>query len=329
MYDRIAVPLDGSGFGDYAIRFATEIAKRSNARLRLIHVHVPRHVEHGLFGVATFRHRVMAGSESTSERELFEAEQRALAEKAVAVEKETGLEVTSHIVGGSIGDAVEREAEAWDADLIVMATHARTGLERIRHGSIADEVVRKAVMPVLLVRPPENQLSRPITTVFRRIMATLDGSSYSEQVLPTAQKMAELFGASLYLAHVETPPGDRFFVGDASAEAAMIAQYRQVGRRYLEDVRERAAGGALKNAQVEPIVGRFATVALLEAAVRLDVDLICMATHGRGGLSRALIGSTANEVLAHTWLPVLLHRPTLDDADAVPLEAVISANGSS
>lgn len=325
MYRRIAVPLDGTEFGDYAIRFATEVARRSKAALRLIHVHVPRHVEHGMFGVATFRHRLMAGEGSASDRDLFEAERRALEARAETVGSTSGLEVTSHIVGGSIGDGVEREAEAWDADLIVMATHARTGLDRIRHGSVADQVVRRAAMPVLLVRPPESQLSRTVTPVFRSILATLDGSSYSEQVLPCAAAMARLFDAKLFLAHVETPPGDRFFVGDASAEASMIGQYERAGRRYLEDVVARL-GDSLPETRIEPIVGRFPTVALLEAAARLDIDLICMATHGRGGLSRAIIGSTANEVLAHTWLPVLLHRPSVDEARA-PLEAA-TANGS-
>jgi nucleotide-binding universal stress UspA family protein len=326
MYDRIAVPLDGTPFGDYALRFAAEIAKRSGAALRLIHVHVPRHVEHGLFGVATFRHRVMTGTDANADRRLFEAEHNALEEKAKELAGRTGLDVSSHIISGRIGDAVEREAEAWGAGLIVMATHARSGIDRIRHGSVADQVVRHAGMPVLLVRPPDNEFSRPIATAYRRVIVTLDGSQFSEQALPSAIAMSRLFGARLTLVHVESPPGDRLFVGDIGAEAATTKQYDRTCRQYLEDLVARF-GEDLAGAEIEPIVGRFPTVALLEAAVRLEADLICMATHGRGGLSRALVGSTAGEVLASTWLPVLLSRPIAMD-DELGHAEVVAANGT-
>lgn len=326
MYERIAVPLDGTPFGDYALRFAVEIAKRSGAALRLVHVHVPRHVEHGLFGVATFRHRVMAAADPVADLRLFEAEQKAIGERATEVAQASGLEVSSHIIGGRIGDAVEREAEAWDADLIVMATHARSGLDRIRHGSIADQVVRHAKIPVLLVRPPDNQFRRPVATSFRHIMVALDGSHFSEQALPSAAGMAEMFGARLTLVHVECPPGDRLFAGDAVSDAAMTEQYGVACRRYLEDVRSRNEE-SLAEAAIEPIVARFPTVSLMDAAVRLEVDLICMATHGRGGLSRALVGSTANEILSNTWLPVLLHRPTAMANEEMGIEA-LAANES-
>lgn len=325
MYDRIAVPIDGTPFGNYALRFAAAIANRTGASLRLIHVHVPRHVEHGLFGVATFRHRVMTGADPETDRRVFEAERLSLEEKAREVALETGLEVSSHIISGRVGDALDHETEAWDADLIVMATHARVGLERIRYGSIADQVVRHAKMPVLLVRPPDTTLSRPVSTSFRHILVTLDGSHFSEQALPAAAAMASLFDAKLTLVHVESPPGDRLFVGDLSAETAMMQQYGSACRRYLEDVVTRG-GEILEGVNLEPIVGRFPTVALLEAVVRLEADLICMATHGRGGLSRALVGSTANEILSNTWMPVLLHRPTTVVSAEDSLESM-TANG--
>jgi nucleotide-binding universal stress UspA family protein len=326
MIDRIAVPLDGTPFGDYALRFACEIARRSGASIRLIHVHVHRHVEHGLFGVATFRHRVMTGTDAYADRRLFEAERDVLEEKASELARRTGLDVSGHIIGGRIGDAVERVAEAWDADLIVMATHARSGLERIRRGSISDQVVRHAKTPVLLVRPPDNELSRPIVTAWRRIIVTLDGSQFSEQALSSAAAMARLFDAKLTLVHVECPPGDRFFVGDLAAEAATAKQYGSTCRQYLEDVVARY-GDDLADAEIEPIVGRFPTVGLLEAAVRLDADLICMATHGRGGLSRALVGSTANEILSSTWLPVLVTRP-VSAWEELEAEETITASGT-
>lgn len=325
MYSRIAVPLDGTPFGDYALRFAADIAKRSDASLRLIHVHVPRHVEHGLFGVATFRHRVMTGADPEDDRRLFDLERITLEEKAQQVAEQTGLEVSSHIIGGRIGDALEREAEAWDADLIVMATHARSGIERIRYGSIADQVVRRASMPVLLVRPPDNEFGRPVPNTFRHILVTLDGSHFAEQALPAAADMAGLFNAKLTLVHVESPPGDRMFAGDAGQESATNRQYGDACLGYLEDVRARA-GAVLAAANLEPIVGRFPTVALLEAAVRLEADMICMATHGRGGLSRALVGSTANEILSNTWLPVLLTRPAATPGENASLET-LAANG--
>ena len=319
MFKRIAVPLDGTAFGEFAIRFATEIARRAGAAIQLIHVHVPRHVEHGLFGVATFRHRIMFQGDNSVDRELFEAETNSLNDTARALAEETGIPVTGHVISGDIGEALEGEAEAFGADLMVMATHARTGLDRIRQGSIADEVVRKANMPVLLVRPPENAFSRPVSQIYRNIVVPLDGSRFSEHVLPSAATMAKLFDAKLTLVHVETPPGDRMFVGDAEGEKALAEQYRLAGRQYLERVVAQG-GQQLAGAVITPVVGRFPTLAVLEAAVRADADLIAMATHGRGGLSRVLVGSTANEVLGNTWLPVLLHRPAAVEETAPVLE---------
>jgi L-alanine-DL-glutamate epimerase-like enolase superfamily enzyme len=74
-----------------------------------------------------------------------------------------------------------------------MATHARSGIDRIRHGSVADQVVRHAGMPVLLVRPPDNEFSRPIAATYRRIIVTLDGSQFSQAWdMPTATRMVRV-----------------------------------------------------------------------------------------------------------------------------------------
>lgn len=316
MYQRIVVPLDGSSFGDYAIRFAAEIARRAGASIELIHVHVPRHLEHELFAITPFRFEGVCEVDEAVDRELIAAEVEALRERAMRISADTGLRVTSHVVAGRVDMAVEDEAEAFHADLIVMATHARTGLDRLRLGSVADQVVRHATMPVLLVRPPESALSPPVESSFRHVMVPLDGSDFSEQVLPSAMHLAALFDAELSLVHVEIPPGDRLFGGSTEDETDMEDQFRKAGRHYLEDVSQRLTGLFTREPGLEAVVARYPIVALLETAVRTGADVIAMATHGRGGVSRMIVGSTANDLLRGTWLPILLHRPRAHHSEA-------------
>jgi nucleotide-binding universal stress UspA family protein len=326
MYERIIVPLDGTAFGEYALSWATEIAMRSDAVLELVHIHVPAHYEQDLFEVPTYHYTGVVGSDAELDRSALRRDVEALEERSRLLTSATGLRVRSRTISGNIDAALEREAKAFGADLIVMSTHARTGLARSKLGSIADAVVRHATIPVLLVRPPAENATPDVPPVFGRIMVGLDGSTLSEQIIEPVVRFATLFGARTHLVHVAVPPGDQTFSriictsDDRSMRVELtgdqylgyVAKEWAIGRHRAWPARPRSGGVEPADIESPVLEVRRApspVTGLIAAALESKPDLIAMATHGRAGIKRILLGSTSGEVLANAGLPVLLFRP--------------------
>lgn len=282
MYQRIMVPLDGSGFGEFALPHAIGIADRTGAEIDLVHVHIPEPDDLVAFTPYQYQHATQHYRDWDHRAEVREAEQ--LEERAARLAAETGLRITSRVLAGHVPEALEDEAGRFHADLIVMSTHARTGVDRIRQGSVSDVVVRRAAMPVLLVHPHEGESSPPPSRGYRRILISIDGSAFSEQVLDPAMAFARVNGAEMRLVHVLAPGGRHGSMQPRLEERAELRLETIAAERVAEGIREVAA--------------------------HWEADVIAMATHGRGGLTRLLMGSTASEVIAITDRPVLLHRPT-------------------
>jgi nucleotide-binding universal stress UspA family protein len=186
----------------------------------------------------------------------------------------------------------------YGCDLIVMSTHGRTGVARTLWGSVADEVVRSANIPVLLVSAhqplPQADGCAPN---FRRILVPLDGSALSEQALPVAGALAQVEGAEVVLLNVEP-------------------QLVAVGAEAVNDNRDAKADRYLNQAAlcVLPSEVNYTTVesggdagaTIIREAQAQDCDLIVMSTHGRSGFTRLRLGSVADAVIASTPVPLLL-----------------------
>jgi nucleotide-binding universal stress UspA family protein len=202
---------------------------------------------------------------------------------------------------GDPADRIVRVSLALNVNLIAMATHARRGLARMLLGSVAERVVRESALPVLLVRPGTFTPSRPVS----RVLIPLDGSARSERMIDEVRVLAAGMKSEAVLIHVLPPePAAPLEVAAEPAEPVTLTDPR---RRY-EEIADR-----LEKAGVPawPVVTRGdAVAAILDQAKSLDVDLIAMATHGRTGLERALVGSVAEGVLRGADRPVLLLRVT-------------------
>jgi nucleotide-binding universal stress UspA family protein len=284
MYQRIMVPLDGSRFGEYAIPFAMEIADRTGADVDLVHVHVPEADDLAAFTPYQYQH--VTRNYRDWDRVELDHEAERLRDLADVLSQHTGLRITSKVIGGRVPEALQDEAARFHADLIVMSTHARTGLARATAGSVADVVVRRATMPVLLVNPGDDaEMPRP--PVYRRILVSLDGSAFSSEVIVPAQGFARAHDADMRVVHVVQSAGH--------AGSVLIGP---AGTR------------------IETILARRVAEGILDVADHWGADVIAIATHGRGGLTRMLMGSTASDLIAKTHLPVLLHRPSATTAPA-------------
>lgn len=149
LYSRIIVPLDGSKLAESALAEARKVAQLTGAELKLIRViDYSSRDRFGDFGMLYEYEAIAKALED--ERQIAEAYLSDLARKISA---EDGSAVSFEIIDGIAGRAIVRFAEP--GDLIVMSTHGRTGLKRWFIGSIAEEVVRHATVPILLVRATE------------------------------------------------------------------------------------------------------------------------------------------------------------------------------
>jgi nucleotide-binding universal stress UspA family protein len=138
MYQRIMVPLDGSELAQQALTHALELCRAFGATLVLLHVRDAHQ-----------------GSAEASRRYL-EFTRRAYAKSGVAIELATRE--------GPVAEAIIHAADKERIDLIAMATHGRSGLQRVVYGSVAEQILRSSTKPVLLVRVAGETAEQPTTT---------------------------------------------------------------------------------------------------------------------------------------------------------------------
>jgi nucleotide-binding universal stress UspA family protein len=146
--------------------------------------------------------------------------------------------------------------------------------------------------------------------MYRRIVVPLDGSPLAEQAVPAAEELSRLTGAPLHVVRITAvvKPGQFgvFTALEAAAYAEVVSTDDAESAAYLDEMRTRLSARGLT---VTTELGRGDPARELIALMRPD-DVIVMATHGRGGVGRALIGSVADEVVRRSSVPILLVRAT-------------------
>lgn len=152
MYHRILVPLDGSPLAEVALPHAAAVARRFEASITLIQVVSITPVATSVSPLAG------SGTEAILAMEALEASEEAARDYLGQVAKRPELEgipVQVEVARGSPAQEIIRRAHQGDIDLIVMSTHGRSGLVRLVFGSVADQVLRQAGVPILLIRPKQ------------------------------------------------------------------------------------------------------------------------------------------------------------------------------
>lgn len=308
MYRSILVPLDGSPLSERALPLAQDLACRTGAALHLAHVHIP--------SSAPLYTSDLPLSDTRPDERARESERAYLDALAEQLRAETDISVDAALLEGALTDTVADLIAAHvgeqPIDLVVMTTHGRGGLARFWLGSVADELVRRLAVPVLLLRPDAHTPSTAVAQRPRRILIPLDGSANAEAVLPHALALGQALQAEYTLLRVvETVMVTRPMPPNPAVrelDDQLIDHLRVDAQISLEQLAERLAAQAL-TARIEVVVAPQAALAILEEAQQEGIDLIAMATHGRRGLARVLLGSVADNVLRGTTAPVLLYRP--------------------
>ena len=299
MFRKVLVPLDGSPFAEQALPHALGIVRRSGATLDLVHVHVLHVLDEHKVGRYAYDPDI---DKQHRREEEFYLENTAKSLAAVAP-----VTWTAAVVGGLDSEGILQRVQDGKADLIVMTTHGRGAIDRFFLGGVADELIRQAAVPVLLVRPHEPAPGLVPEPLLEHVLVPLDGSSLAERALEPALDLMRLWkGRCTLLRVIEATP--------AATEAWPNRPHppeheREVAAKaYLEKIagRLREQGTAV---ETRIVVGLHAAPAILEAAQTQRCDFIALATHGWGGLRRMFLGSVTDKVIRASSLPVLAFRP--------------------
>lgn len=268
----IVVPLDGSANAEGAIAPALKLARISGAPVNLVHVIDPD----------TLRAAVKLD-------DAAEAFKRYAAE---VVEREGGSDVKTPctVVAGNAAEAVLDAAES--AQMVVIASHGRSGLHASLIGSVADKIVRGATVPTLVI-----PLGMVIGLGAGPVLIALDGSPTAEAGLGIGRDIAAAFGQSVALvrAYSIPPPVGVEFV---AYPVDLTESLKEGTEEYLASV---AKPGEDRYAIMAPSVD-----AVQDAAERSRASLVVMTTRGKGLARRIALGSTTDRAMHVLKRPLLV-----------------------
>ena len=296
-YQTILVPLDGSGYGERAMPWALALADDST-RILLLEVVPAAHA------VTDFRGNTVGSSSEIQRAYTAHAEEHlaSIQDKWCADRDRVEL-----VIGrGDPADEILRIAAENGADIIIMSSHGQGAVGRFVSGSVADQIVRTAPLPVMIIGP-DGDLS-PKQTI-RRVILPMDGSEMSQRAIPIAEELASQAGADVYVVSVISPVAN---LADAQAnaiDANLVSQSFQQAAAYVSEVvdslRNRGvpAGGDVLTGRVAPSIS-----GALEPG-----DVLVMTSQSRTFLHRWAMGSNAMKLVSTGQAPVVvLNRECLD-----------------
>jgi nucleotide-binding universal stress UspA family protein len=244
----------------------------------------------------------IVGTESDALGSALRHEAQLLLEQTARMLARTGAKVEDELLDGRAASSILDVAGTWDADVVVMGSRGHGGILSMLLGSVAAEVVDHAPCPVLIARRPQ----------LTRVVLAHDGSPYAsvaEKLLTTwpifakvAVEVASVSQAATVWRSGLTPGVAAEAIEQLGASEASLREHTQIAEEATQ--RLRAAGLRASHVVVEgqPAAG------IIGVAEDSQADLIVLGTHGRTGLTRALLGSVARNVMLHASCSVLIVR---------------------
>ena len=294
MYRRMLVTLDGSELSEIVLPYVKWLVGRLGLDVVLLHVCKSEESE------LTPLHRAYIERKAG----VIRGQAKEALKKVEIGPGKKEVEVRGELTSGYPAEEILRYADENSIDLILMATHGRSGLKRWAIGSVADKVLHASKVPVWLVpaRCPEDVTYDMWPK--RTILVPLDGSELAEAVLPHVEALAEQNGAEpvdvVLLRVAESPVmSDHYF--------SNIPETREEIEKYLARVEERLQKAGL-SVQSRVLTGEPAEQ-IVDYASTSPFSLVVMSTHARSGLSRWVLGSVAMKVVSGISSPILLVRP--------------------
>jgi nucleotide-binding universal stress UspA family protein len=301
---RILCPVDFSDTSRLALDYAVSLARWYEATLSVIYVHPLVAVTAYAAGITLVPGALMTADDRTAMTETLK--------NFAAEEVGASVPMECHLGEGDAGSEIVAAADLYQADLIVIGTHGRSGFKRLTMGSVTEKVLRSATRPVLTVSPQAAGVVPLPTQLFRHVLCAIDFGDASMRGLSLAMKIAQEAGGQLTVVHVSEPlpqpgPGldDVPGVGGQSIHEH-IARLNAERETLLRDA---VPATVREFCRVNTVMasGKPQDEVLRLAAER-SADLIVIGMHGRNVIDRFFFGSTAQHIVRHAACPVLSVR---------------------
>ena len=286
--ERILCPVDFSEFSTKAYQYAYSLSQHYEAKLFVEHVIEPLAVTFPYDGFTEVLDRIYKDLGSAARHRLQEL---------VENHGPKGFQPEMIVHWGLIANAILLFAEQKAADLIVMGTHGRQGLDRLTVGSVTEKVLRKSRCPVLAVRKPAHDFVQPgqdSPVALRKILFCTDFSENSDLALDYALSLAAEYSSELTLLHV---------MEDVPASSDVTTATADLVRRLDEPI--------------PPEVRKWCTIRsavrigkpyqqIVQMAMEGQIDVVVIGVRGRNALDLAVFGSTTQRVIQLGTCPVLV-----------------------
>jgi len=285
MLQQILVPLDGSGEAESVLPYLRDLAPRFDSRVYILGV-----------GIGSRTRRVNRLLEDYINRTALSL-------------RGDNVKADPVVLYGIAPDKILDFVVQKEIDLIIMATHGRSGVTRWWMGSVAEKVISETPAPVLLVRSRRHKKTKAAGKLhlLDKILAPLDGSDIGQAALPYIETLAIEARASVSLLQIVSPPGtvEASLLGGPDWRKFVKAM-QDAGEDYLKIVAKKFNEKGIKT--VYEVVSGDPADKIVEYAEDNKMSLIAMSTHGRTGLARWVLGSVADKILHGSTMPILLVR---------------------
>ena len=290
MLDKILVPLDGSSLGELTLSYAAEVASPFNSQVQLVYV-CEKHDSEYCRTVQAYLDKV-AGEM----RNIF-------------IKTASQATVEPELLQGKPATEIIQYAQQKEMDLVLIASHGRTGIKAWVMGSTANKVVHLIHQPTLLVRASvANAEKRPVN-LFHKILVPLDGSENGEAVLPYIIEMALKLKSEIMLLSVVELSERVHTIGGLDYihfPEYFIDSMKKDSENYLAGLSKKLMDKGIV-VQNEVREGNAAEE-IVTFGNENNISLIAMSSHGKSDSREWVMGSVANKILHVSKLPVLLVR---------------------
>jgi nucleotide-binding universal stress UspA family protein len=286
-FHSILVPVDGSTLAEAAIPYALAVAERAHSRVQLVLVY-----------------------QDGFPLEPIELARQYLLQLTARARERLGDSASSALLNGPVAATLVKQARRIGADLVIMTTHGRGGLGRAWLGSVTDQLIRRIGIPVLVVQPREGRSAPEFQPT--EILVPLDGSPLAEMALQPAAALGRPWDAELTLVQIVYPlqlAGEPAMAAAQNSDQELTAMAFESAKEYVRCTAEHLRSSGVKASGMALIGTDGPAHQLRELASPERVSLVVIATHGRGGVRRLILGSVTDKLVRTADVPVLVVPP--------------------
>jgi nucleotide-binding universal stress UspA family protein len=282
MFERIAIPLDGSELGELALPWATEIASIFNSEVSVISV---------------------SDNESIEERRMRETYLEHKVENINNQLLKLNTKVNMFVLVGEPATKIVEYTQQQKINLLILVSHGRSGIMPWPMGSTASRILSRVNCHVLFIRARKVTSQQP--SLLQHVLVALDGSNKSEEVIPYLAELAARVSVRVTLFQVISPEREVVTIGGMNTV--------QIPRMQLDRL-TREANDYLRNNETKFPTGRVESIVrtgspaheILQFAESNNINLIGITTRGQSETGEWQFGQVAHKLIHSSILPVLL-----------------------